>query len=176
MTTSPAKDATNGIAKNDDTSTEQLRIDDDFRDGKEFSHDVALMATAWLASFEQRFMPCLVADARAAAAAAATATAKATTIEEVGAGVFSGSRCGSGGPEIKDGMFLPAAISRVLHEVRKRHNSITCSLGAWRFEFDSSFTKSWLSDDVFADDVVLRSLRILKPIPVVLRSLHLVLL
>lgn len=96
--------------------TELIQADDDhLRDGAEFSHDVASAATAWLASFEQRFMPCLVAEAGARAREAGVEGARKAAVD----GNLAGSSCRAQGPEAKDGM-LPQAISRVLHEVNGR--------------------------------------------------------
>lgn len=94
-----------------DTLAEHLQTDDHARDGAEFSHDVASAATEWLASFEPRFMPCLVAEAGARANGAGREGAWRTAV--------AASTMAASGPETKDGM-LPAAISRVLHEVSEQ--------------------------------------------------------
>lgn len=110
-------------SRKDDTKSKDAG-DHYVRDGVEFSHDVASAATAWLASFERRFMPCLVAEAGATATAkgagveGARRAAAASTAASNPAGL-AGSRGRAEGPEgTKDGV-LPAAIARVLHEVNE---------------------------------------------------------
>lgn len=104
------------------TPTEHVHSDGHSRDGTEFSHDVASSATAWLASFEQRFMPCFVAEVGARAKGAGvdgSRRAAAVSTTAASPGDCAGSNGRVGGPETKDGV-LPAAISRVLHEVREQ--------------------------------------------------------
>eukprot|EP00903_Cladosiphon_okamuranus_P005625 g5593.t1 len=100
--------------------TEHFQGDDKhLQDGPEFSHDVALAATAWLASFERRFMPCLVAEAEALAKRAGVEGARKE------AATSTGSSRRAQGSEAKDGM-LPPAISRVLHEEVFRVLTLRC--------------------------------------------------
>lgn len=99
----------------DDTSTQHLQSNGCLRHQSGWSHDVASIATDWLASFEERFMPCLVTEARAEVGVNMSRVGKAVPTSTASAGVGSNLRARS--PDTEDGSLLPPAITRVLHEV-----------------------------------------------------------
>ncbi|CAN0434714.1 unnamed protein product [Ectocarpus sp. 8 AP-2014] len=112
-----ARNAGNDSNVKGDTSHEYLRPGGHSQDGVEFSHDVASVATDWLASFEQRFMPCLMAEVRAVVDVAGAERAGSATASGTLAGVVASSgRRADGSSSTNYGMLLPAPIARVLHE------------------------------------------------------------
>ncbi|CAN0481920.1 unnamed protein product, partial [Ectocarpus sp. 12 AP-2014] len=112
-----ARNAGNDSNVKGDTSHEYLRPGGHSQDGVEFSHDVASVATDWLASFEQRFMPCLMAEVRTVVDVAGTEGARSATASGTLAGVVASSdRRADGLSSTNYGMLLPAPIARVLHE------------------------------------------------------------
>ncbi|CAN0433447.1 unnamed protein product [Ectocarpus sp. 8 AP-2014] len=112
-----ARNAGNDSNVKGDTSHEYLRPGGHSQDGVEFSHDVASVATDWLASFEQRFMPCLMAEVRAVVDVAGAEGAGSATASGTLAGVVASSgRRADGSLSTNYGMLLPSPIARVLHE------------------------------------------------------------
>ncbi|CAN0116633.1 unnamed protein product [Ectocarpus sp. 12 AP-2014] len=112
-----ARNAGNDSNVKGDTSHEYPRPDGHSQDGVDFSHDVASVATDWLASFEQRFMPCLMAEVRTVVDVAGTEGARSATASGTLAGVVASSgRRADGLSSTNYGMLLPAPIARVLHE------------------------------------------------------------
>lgn len=113
-----ARNAGNDNNVKGDTSHEYLRPGGHSQEGVEFSHDVASVATDWLASFEQRFMPCLMAEVRTVVDVAGAEGAGSATASGTLAGVVASSgRRPDGSSSTNYGMLLPAPIARVLHEV-----------------------------------------------------------